>query len=280
MKLYAGNASPKKAVREKNLNFAVYNPKKSFMKTIRNIFMLMLMLSVAMSCSNTRTNNEDSPEDEGDISEIQAEPATEYLSEALVNISTGYGDITVKLYNETPLHRDNFLKLVKDGFYDGLLFHRVIDEFMIQGGDPESRDAPQGTSLGQGGPGYTITAEIKPGLIHRKGALAAARMGDHINPTKASSGSQFYLVQGKVYPLEELNGIEQRHRVVFSQKQKELYSTVGGTPQLDGEYTVFGEVTEGLNVIDAIAALPADPNNRPLKDVKMKMTIIRDLESE
>lgn len=250
------------------------------MKTVRNIFLLMLMVSVAMSCSNTKTDSEDIADAEEDNSEIQTEPEKEYLTEALVRISTEYGDMTIKLYNETPRHRDNFLKLVKEGFYDGLLFHRVINEFMIQGGDPESKSAPQGTSLGQGGPGYTITAEIRPGLIHRKGALAAARMGDHMNPSKASSGSQFYLVQGIVYPLEELNGIEQRHGVAFSQHQKNIYSAIGGTPHLDGEYTVFGEVTEGLNVIDAIAALPVDANNRPQKDAKMKISVIRDLDAE
>lgn len=198
--------------------------------------------------------------------------------EALVKITTDYGTMTLKLYNETPLHRDNFLKLVKSGYYDSLLFHRVIAGFMIQGGDPDSKKAAPGVLLGNGGPDYTIPAEFNPNLIHKKGALAAARTGDAQNPLKASSGSQFYLVQGKVWPLTELANLEMRMGVPFSQTQKDLYSTVGGTPHLDGGYTVYGEVIEGLDVIDKIAAVPTagSPSDRPLKDVRMRMELIRD----
>ncbi|MFO7722660.1 MAG: peptidylprolyl isomerase [Bacteroidales bacterium] len=197
-------------------------------------------------------------------------------TEALVKVTTSYGSMTIRLYNATPLHRDNFLKLVKQGYYDSLLFHRVIKDFMIQGGDPESKKAAPGVMLGQGGPGYTVPAEIKSDIFHKKGALAAARTGDAVNPAKASSGSQFYLVQGKVYPLSELNGMEQRFGIRFTEKQKELYSTVGGTPHLDGAYTVYGEVTEGLAVIDAIASVQTGAGDRPVKDISMKMEVIRD----
>ena len=167
--------------------------------------------------------------------------------EILVQISTTQGNIKVKLYNETPQHRDNFVKLVQEHYYDSLLFHRVINNFMIQGGDPDSKNAAQGQMLGMGGPDYTIPAEILPQLKHKKGALAAARMGDHVNPERASSGSQFYLVQND-----------------------------NGTPHLDGAYTVFGETVEGLDVIDKIAKVKTDRNNRPLEDVRIiSMKIVK-----
>ena len=188
-----------------------------------------------------------------------------------VLISTDYGDMKVKLYNETPLHRDNFVKLVKDGFYDGLLFHRVINHFMIQGGDPNSKDAPEGQMLGDGNLGYTIPAEFVNGLYHKKGALAAARTN---NPQKASSSCQFYIVQGNIWDDNGLQMIEQHYGKTFSPQQRESYKTVGGTPHLDNDYTVFGEVVEGLEVIDKIAAVLCDSNNRPKKDVKMRISII------
>ena len=247
-----------------------------------------------------------------------------------VKLSTPYGDMIIELYNKTPKHRDNFLKLVKNGFYDSLLFHRVIEGFMIQGGDPDSRNAKQGKRLGNGGPGYQITAEFDTTLIHKKGALAAAREGDRVNPEKKSSGSQFYIVQGKVLPLQVLNQMENKfnqrkinqlineylqnpdnkkrkaimdslqkaqkyedlndqYREVeqiitaapdyepfkFSSRQKEIYSTKGGTPHLDGAYTVFGQVVEGLNVIDSIAAQPTDKFDRPVENVTMEMELIK-----
>lgn len=248
-----------------------------------------------------------------------------------VLISTEYGDITVVLYNETPLHRDNFIKIVKDGVLDSTLFHRVIKSFMIQGGDPDSKNASSGTILGNGGLPYTVKAEIKPGLIHKKGALSAARQGDNVNPNKESSSTQFYIVQGQVYDDEGLKKMEARINQMtqnaiffellekpeyneqkekfntcksnqdqmgtmqlyqemlpkilevveqrggqykFTDEQKEIYKTVGGAPHLDGNYTVFGEVTEGLDVIDKIANEKVDGNNRPLKDVRMTVKII------
>jgi cyclophilin family peptidyl-prolyl cis-trans isomerase len=242
------------------------------MKLISTLFIVALF-TTTLGCSNAQPT--------ADVLEgtsEQSAPATDTASaqEALVKIVTDYGTMTIKLYNETPLHRDNFLKLVKQGFYDSLIFHRVIRNFMIQGGDPESKKASATQPLGNGGPGYTIPAEIRPGLIHKKGAIAAARMGDAVNPSKASSGSQFYLVQGVVYPLEQLNNAEQQNGFKFTQQQKEAYSTVGGTPHLDNGYTVFGEVIEGLEVIDAIAAVTTAPGDRPVKDVRMKMILVRD----
>lgn len=191
-----------------------------------------------------------------------------------VRIETSYGDMIAELYNETPQHRDNFIKLVKEGFYDGLLFHRVINNFMIQGGDPKSRDAKPGQPLGDGNLGYTVPAEFVQGLIHKKGALAAARMGDQVNPTKASSSCQFYIVQGNVWSAEHLQMMSARMGKNFDAQQVEAYTTVGGTPHLDYDYTVFGQVIEGLDVIDKIAAVKCGPGDRPLEDVKMKISII------
>ncbi len=191
-----------------------------------------------------------------------------------VKIETSYGDMVVKLYNETPLHRDNFLKLVKDGTYNDLLFHRVINQFMIQGGDPNSRNAKPGQMLGDGELGYTIPAEFVPSLYHKKGALAAARQADQVNPEKRSSSCQFYIVQGNKWDAERLKMVEQRFGHTFTKEQAEVYATLGGTPFLDGEYTVFGEVVEGIEVVDRIAAVACGPMDRPVEDVKMKMTII------
>ncbi|HNI43662.1 MAG: peptidylprolyl isomerase [Chitinophagales bacterium] len=193
--------------------------------------------------------------------------------EPMVIISTSLGDIKVKLYNETPYHRDNFLKLAKEAYYDNTLFHRVIKGFMIQGGDPDSKNATPEQSLGMGGPGYTLPAEINPNLFHKKGALSAARTGDQMNPQRRSSGSQFYVVQGKTYTDEELKQMEARG-FVFSDAQKTAYKTIGGTPFLDAQYTVFGEVVEGLDVLDKIAATETKPGDRPAKDVKMTVKIV------
>jgi cyclophilin family peptidyl-prolyl cis-trans isomerase len=244
----------------------------------------------------------------------------------VVLIKTEFGDMKVELYNETPKHRDNFLKLVKEGYYDGVLFHRVIKEFMIQGGDPDSRNAKPDQQLGNGGPDYTIDAEINPKFLHKKGALAAARMGDEVNPGKKSSGSQFYIVQGLVFPGNDLPALEAKGNEKLEQsymrqltrdnvdslkfyqqsgnqvalailmdslhsealakvektpfkltdEQKAVYTTVGGTPHLDGNYTVFGQVIEGLSVIDAIAAQPTGQNDRPQKDIKMEIKVIQE----
>ena len=182
-------------------------------------------------------------------------------------IHTDMGDMTGILYNETPQHRDNFVKLAKSGFFDDLLFHRVIQGFMIQGGDPDSKNAKPGQALGAGGPNYTVPAEFNPALIHKKGALSAARQADQVNPKKASSGSQFYIVQGKKQNAASLGSN-------YTAEQKNIYSTIGGTPFLDGNYTVFGEITQGLDVIDKIAAVEKDQRDRPLKDIKMTIKIL------
>ncbi|WP_195399559.1 peptidylprolyl isomerase [Bacteroides finegoldii] len=247
--------------------------------------------------------------------------------ETLVKIETTAGDIKVKLYNETLKHRDNFIKLVKDGMYEGTLFHRVIKDFMIQAGDPDSKNAPKGKMLGAGDVGYTIPAEfVYPKFFHKKGALSAARQGDNVNPKKESSGCQFYIVTGKVYNDSTLlsmesqmnenkinvifNTLAQKHmkeiykmrkandedglydlqeklfaeaqemaakqpEFHFTPEQIEAYTTVGGTPHLDGEYTVFGEVVEGMDVVDKIQQVKTDRSDRPEEDVKIiKATIL------
>ena len=194
--------------------------------------------------------------------------------EVLVEIETPFGTMTAKLYNETPLHRANFLKLAEAGFYDDLLFHRVIRGFMVQGGDPESKGAPTGKALGSGGPGYTVPAEIDPRFIHKKGALSAARLGDGANPAKASSGSQFYVVQGSVQTEQSLASSDAQNG--YSGDQREIYYATGGTPFLDGQYTVFGEVIEGLDIIDKIAAVKTAAGDRPVEDVWMKVRVVAD----
>lgn len=243
--------------------------------------------------------------------------------EIKIMMVTDYGTIRIKLYNETPLHRDNFVKLVKEHYFDSLLFHRVIQNFMIQGGDPDSKKAPSGVLLGDGGPPYTIPAEFKSNLFHKKGVLAAARDSDFDNPTQASSASQFYIVQGKVWTdsllkvqarritkmklfntvinrpenkeyLEKYKKYNKAERVdsvkyvydiidkkveaelpgvplyTFTPEQISIYTTIGGTPHLDNSYTVFGEVYEGLEVVDRIAAEKTDKNARPLTDIRIK----------
>lgn len=241
-----------------------------------------------------------------------------------VKIQTTLGDIIVRLYDETPLHRDNFIKLVKEGYYNGTLFHRVIKDFMIQGGDPDSKGAPAGKHLGVGGPSYTLDAEIKPGLFHKRGALAAARQGDEVNPERKSSGSQFYIVWGKVYNQSQLGQLAKQLEIQEAQKifdnlafqqraaimqlrrernqaglqelqekmaaeamtqakangpvltdeQKKVYSTIGGTPHLDNQYTVFGEVEEGLDVVEQIQQTATGRNDRPQEDVIMTMIMV------
>ncbi len=188
---------------------------------------------------------------------------------AYVLIETEFGNMKAMLYNSTPKHRDNFLKLAAEGYYNDLLFHRVIRGFMIQGGDPDSRNAAPGAMLGMGGPGYTIDAEI--GAPHLKGVLAAAR---DMNPAKASSGSQFYIVQGQQVDDGTLTGLEQQKGFTYNPTQRQLYKEIGGAPFLDGDYTVFGEVVEGIEVIDKIAAVPTGTADRPIADVKMKISII------
>ena len=240
-----------------------------------------------------------------------------------VKIQTMFGDMIVRLYDETPIHRDNFVKLVKEGYYDGTLFHRVIKDFMIQGGDPDSKGAPAGKMLGIGGPDYTLEAEIKEGLFHKRGALAAARQGDEVNPERRSSGSQFYIVWGQVYNEVQIRQFSRQmkmqkvqdvftklaseHRAEIMQmrrdrnraglqelqdrlaaeaqkqaagfaglteEQQKVYTTLGGTPHLDGQYTVFGEVEEGLDVVEMIQSSATGRGDRPVDDIEMRACIV------
>jgi cyclophilin family peptidyl-prolyl cis-trans isomerase len=280
------------------------------MKRTTSAFLLFLFLWVGFSACTGKKNTDNKS------------TSSEENRDIYVTLKTSVGDIKIRLYNETPLHRENFLKLTRDDFYNGVLFHRVIRNFMIQTGDPDSRHAGKGELLGNGGPGYTLPAEIKPGLFHKRGAVAAARMGDMQNPEKASSGSQFYIVQGRKFTDEELDKAEKRIDVMmrnavyyhfiqqltkayadsgkapdqaliqqeamleatdsiaritpyhFTQEQRGIYKTLGGAPHLDGNYTVFGEVVEGMNIVDKIAAVPTDKNDRPLEDVRiLKVTV-------
>ena len=226
---------------------------------MRKKISILLLLAFLIACSSTRNS------------------ATSKIPGARVKLTTDSGVIVLRLYNQTPLHRDNFLKLVKQHYFDSLLFHRVIKNFMIQGGDPDSKNAKPGILLGNGGPSYTIPAEFDTSLFHKKGVLAAAREGDNVNPKKASSGSQFYIVQGKKFTDAGLDSVE-----TFRLKgrklpiaHREVYKTIGGAPHLDMNYTVFGEVESGLEVVDKIASASRDSNNRPLTDIRMKMKILR-----
>ena len=194
--------------------------------------------------------------------------------ECMVLVETEYGNMLIKLFDSTPKHRDNFSKLVEKAYFDELLFHRVIQGFMIQGGDPRSRNATKGSRLGSGGPGYTVDAEIIDENVHLKGALAAARQPDTVNPDRKSSGSQFYIVHGQKMTDGTLDQVENSKGITYTQEQKDLYKTNGGTPHLDGDYTVFGQVVEGLEVIDKIAAVQTEKGDRPSKDVKMKIRLI------
>ena len=211
---------------------------------ILQLFALCLFVSLMMSCNQDKQTH--------------------------VLIETEYGTMEAVLYDETPLHRDNFIKLAKEGFYNDLLFHRVIQGFMIQGGDPNSKDAAENQPLGSGGPGYRVDAEI--GQPHFKGTLAAARTGAG-NPEKKSSGSQFYIVQGRPVSEANINNISKARNITYTPEQIARYKEVGGTAQLDGEYTVFGEVIVGLDIIDKIAAVETNERDRPLKDVKMQVRL-------
>jgi peptidyl-prolyl cis-trans isomerase B (cyclophilin B) len=196
-----------------------------------------------------------------------------------VEMITTKGTIVLRLSDSTPLHRDNFLALVKKGYYDSILFHRVIRRFMIQAGDPNSKHASAGVNLGDGGPSYTVPAEFRASLFNKKGALAAAREGDDVNPQKASSGSQFYIVQGRVFSAAGLDSIQQfrlKGRKI-PDDQRAIYQTIGGAPHLDQSYTVFGEVIKGMDVVDSIASAPTSgrPNDRPLQEIRiLKMKLI------
>lgn len=235
--------------------------------------LLVLSFSTLNGFSQTKKTVAKKPVVELNTPKKIVAPAAKADGSLRIKISTDSGIIIVRLSDSTPLHRDNFAKLVKEGFYDSLLFHRVIPQFMIQGGDPTSKYAQPGIMLGNGGDNLSrIPAEFKPSLYHKKGVLAAARDG---NPEKASSACQFYLVEGKLWTDEQLNMMEQQEGVKYTQEQRINYKTIGGTPHLDGAYTVFGEVETGIEVIGKIANVSRDGNNRPLGDLRMKMEILQ-----
>lgn len=247
----------------------------------------------------------------------------------IITLNTSEGDIRVRLYDETPIHRDNFVKLCREGYYDQTLFHRVIKDFMIQGGDPDSRTATPTQMLGTGGPDYTLEAEIKPELFHRRGTLAAARQGDEVNPERRSSGSQFYITWGQIYNEGQLRQMERqltmmaeqqafqrmaaerkaqimdlrrardreglmalqeelaakakaeaKNAGVLSDAQREAYTTVGGVPHLDGQYTVFGEVVEGLDIVERIQNTKTRPGDRPEEDIRILATTVEETAPE
>lgn len=205
---------------------------------------------------------------------VVTEPAVAKEKVSKVLLKTSAGDIIIQLYNETPIHRDNFLKLVNEGFYNGLLFHRVIKDFMIQGGDPDSKNAPTDKELGEGGAGYTLPAEIRtPEIFHKRGVIAMAREGDDVNPERRSSGCQFYIVWGKTFSIRQLGQISAAIREAtdgeteITPDQRMIYETQGGTPHLDGQYTVFGEVIKGLNIVKKIQQSPTNAHDRPLENI-------------
>ena len=202
-------------------------------------------------------------------------PAPTKIPGVRIKITTDSGVMVIRLYDKTPLHRDNFIKLANQHFFDSLLFHRVISGFMIQGGDPQSKNAQPGQMLGNGDVGYTIPAEFDASLFHKRGALAAARMGDQVNPAKASSGCQFYIVQGKTWTDADMDMFEMQKGSKYTPAQRALYKTVGGTAQLDMNYTVFGEVESGLEVIDKIASVQKGMGDRPIGDVRMYIEVIK-----
>ena len=192
-----------------------------------------------------------------------------------VKIETDSGMMVAKLSNQTPLSTENFLKLAKEHFYDGLLFHRVIKDFMIQGGDPDSKNAAPGKVLGEGGLKYTVPAEFDSTLFHKKGALAMAREGDDVNPKKESSSCQFYIVEGRTFTDKELDKIQEKFKIIIPESHRQIYRTIGGAPFLDMNYTVFGQVVSGLDVIDKIANVAKDGNDRPLGNIRMKISIMK-----
>jgi len=234
---------------------------------MRSLTVVLFSVATLMACSQQKgvTSTDTFKKEEVSTQIVEPEPAKPAVAGADVLIETSKGDIYVKLYDETPLHKENFLKLADEGYYDSLLFHRIIRGFMVQGGDPKSKGASQNIRLGSGGPGYTIPAEFNPSLIHKKGALAAARNN---NPTKRSSGSQFYMVQGKTYTPEELTKMEIRAKqkdpeFAYTEEQREIYNTLGGVPFLDMDYTVFGEIVQGIDVLDKLAGVITLSGDRP-----------------
>lgn len=241
---------------------------------MKNLFTFLALASFTIFASCGGGENKDTTAtadaDKKDASAVSRSAAS---GETMILIETDMGNIKAKLYDSTPKHRDNFIKLANEGFFDGTIFHRVIPGFMIQGGDPDSKTAQPGQPLGMGGPGYTIPAEI--GAKHYRGALSAARRGGPGNPQKESSGSQFYVVQNGPVPAAQLEQIIAQRGLTYTQEEKDYYTNYGGTPFLDGDYTVFGMVTEGLDVVDKIANAQKDERDRPLEDIKMKVSVIK-----
>ncbi len=234
--------------------------------------------SVADATKNAASNVGDAAKGAADAVGNAAKSAADAVmpddgKDAYAEIVTDLGTMKIILYKECPKHKNNFIKLANEGYYNDLLFHRIIKGFMIQGGDPNSKGAPAGQRLGTGGPGYKIPAEI--GKYHFKGALAAARQGDAVNPKKESSGSQFYIVQGRPQTKGQLDRMAQMKKITYSAEDIEMYEKVGGTAQLDNDYSVFGQVIEGMDVIDKIAAVATAKGDRPLKDLKMQVKIVK-----
>jgi len=221
------------------------------MRKINIIFFVAIAIFFA-NCNSVRSNN--------------TVTKTEKM-EMKVLLKTSLGDIVIALSNETPLHRDNFIKLVNEKFYDGVLFHRIIQGFMIQTGDPNSKQAVRDQMLGNGDPGYTLPAEFVPALFHKRGAVAAARLGDQVNPKKESSGSQFYIVDGRPFLLDDLQNMMRGMNRNWTTEQLDAYTTLGGAPHLDGSYTVFGYVISGMEIVDLIAQQPKDSRDRPLENI-------------
>jgi peptidyl-prolyl cis-trans isomerase B (cyclophilin B) len=244
---------------------------QSLTKPFAVLFILCMAMLVGTSCASkeSRASEQEDQSKLASAKELQPTNQDNMKTRTRILFTTSLGDITIALYDETPLHRDNFIKLVKENYYDGILFHRIIKEFMIQTGDPNSKIAKANEQLGNGGPGYTIPAEFVPSLIHKRGAVAAARTGDHMNPKKASSGSQFYIVDGKKWSVADMNSIAAQTGKKFTQEQIEIYSTLGGSPFLDGDYTVFGEVISGMEIVDKIASQSKDRFDRPTTDIKI-----------
>ncbi len=271
----------------------IFSQMKPMRRLLMVLFGCMLTLAItsASSCKNKQAVQEPAPQNQTPeppksvestlpAAPTPATPADDNYPYSQVKIHTKFGDMVVQLYDKTPLHKANFIKLVQEKYYDDLIFHRCIKNFMIQGGDPNSKGASLNQYLGTGGPGYTLPAEFKPEYIHKKGALCAARQGDQVNPKKESSGSQFYIVQGtklndmqlaqmEVYVAQKMPGFK------YTEEQKNIYKTLGGTPQLDMDYTVFGEVISGINVLDSIAAQPTKPGDRPLENITMRMELTK-----
>lgn len=251
------------------------------------LFLTVMMFVTLAQTKCTDEKKADESSSNGEVKTeaiIEATPKTDKVDmatdiseskETLVEIQTNMGNILIKLYNETPKHRDNFIKLAKNGGYETTIFHRVIGSFMIQGGDPDSKNAQPGRQYGMGGPGYTVPAEFNPKFYHKKGALAAARMGDQGNPRRESSGSQFYIVQGQKQNRATCAQVAKGMGFEYTEEQLKTYETVGGTPFLDMQYTVFGEVVTGLEIVDKIAALPTN-QDRPTTDIIITKVKIMD----